>query len=271
MEKASSPQLRPSSRTARIEGGKAGRLQKARYRQWKAFAIEREADNYSKLFVIHEKDNWWKMVGHSAVMFHYEVSKWAGIKSKLVPDTDYDTRSEEGVVNIRDIDQLDAKLTAIKVGAIDIKPDYRVYNIGKKYTAADIAMLKQTKAQEWAKVNKIILPREVFPALLVSLRELLTKLYFSTRSLDAYAREVIAVPMFEKVVGLVREYSLIANKVGVRRADYLDEIDDTMKWVSAQMTAVAELRLMEAESIYQVLRATEKVRRDVEQCKPRKT
>lgn len=271
MEKVDAAALRPSSREARIAGGESGRIQKARYSQWKAFAVEHEADNYSKLFVIHEKDNWWKMVGHSAIMFHYEVSKWAGIKSKLVPDTDYDTRSEEGVVNIRDIDQLDAKLMAIKVNSIDIKPDYRVYNIGKKYTKADIEALKQTKAIEWAKVNKIILPREVFPALFMSLRELLTRLYFSTRSLDAYARETIAAPMFEKVVGLVREYSLIANKVGIRRTEYLDEVDAAMQWVTAQMTAISELRLMEAERIYQVLRAAEKVRRDVEQCQPKKT
>ena len=59
------------------------------------------------------------------------------------------------------------------------------------------------------------------------------------------------------------------NKTVVHQ--YLDEVDAAMQWVTAQMTAISELRLMEAERIYQVLRAAEKVRRDVEQCQPKKT
>lgn len=260
----------PSTREARIAGGEAGRRQKEIYKKWKAFAFEREKTNYSKLFLIHEKNNWWKMIGHSAVFFHYDVAKRIRMASRLVPDSDYDFKSEEGVINIRDIYALDAKLTVAGISPLALEGPYRVYNIGKKYTRADIVAMKNEKAMEWARINKIILPKEVFPTLYTALRELTKRLYFATKTFDGYAREVVGKPMFEKGAGLLREYSLLANKAGLSDSDFLSEAERTIDWITSQMTIVSELRLLSTERIYQILQATEKVRRGITQCNPKK-
>lgn len=262
--------VRPSTRIARNAGSAAGAKQRATYIRVKSFALEREEKNFSKLFIIHEKENWWKMIGHSAILFHYEVSKWIGMKSKLQPDTDYDAKSEDGVVNIRDVYLLDSKLTGVKVNLLEATPDYRIYNIGKKYTLADIAALRKTTELEWAKINKIILPREIFPSLFVSLKELLRKMYFSTRQLETYARTALGEEMLRRVAALMREYSLLACRTGLSTTNFLDETENTMQWIAAQMAVVAELQLLPAERIYQLLRAIETVRRDVEKCRPKK-
>ena len=65
-----------STRTARAKGAKIGREKKELYFKLKVFALEKEKKNFSKLLVIHEKDNWWKMVGNSAIIFHQFVFSW---------------------------------------------------------------------------------------------------------------------------------------------------------------------------------------------------
>lgn len=261
---------RKSTREARIAGAKKGREQKATYLQWKAFAIDREKQNYSKLFIIHEKGNWWKMVGHSAILFHYEVAKWIGMSSKLVPDTDYDHISEDGVVNIKDVYLLDKKLAANHINALDLKGEYRIYNIGKKFTEADIAALKKAKVLEWERINKIILPKEIFPTLEAGLRELTTKVYYATRSIDAPLRKVSGDIMLKEVSDLLTEYSLLANKEGgLSQTDYLEQVAEGMATITARMSIIAELRALPEKKIYQILQIISKIKRELEQCRPK--
>ena len=258
-----------STKNARITGGIDGRNQKKRYIKLKSFALEREKQNFSKLFIIHEKDEWWKMIGHSAIIFHYEISNRIGVSSRLHSDDDFEFKSSEGVLNFRNIDMLDEKLVAAKILPIDIKDDYRVYNIGRKYTQADIEFLKKSKELEWAKVNKIILPKESYPNLFSCLRELLNRIYFITRTLDPYAREAIGRAMLEKASEMIRNYSLFANDAGFKD-EGLDEIELGVRWIIAQMAVISELRLLPVEKIFRLLRTAEKVERCIEQCKIRK-
>ena len=85
------------------------------------------------------------MVGHSAIIYHYEVSRWIGATSRLREDTDYDYKSEEGIVSIRDVYALDQKLAAININLLDSSNDYRIYNLGKKFTRADIERMKKDR------------------------------------------------------------------------------------------------------------------------------
>lgn len=260
----------PSTQAARIAGGKAGREQKARYLKLKVFVLGREKENYSKLFLIHEKDHWWKMIGHSAVMYHYEVSKWIGMSSRLRQDTDYDYKSEDGIVSIRDVYALDQKLTSVNIGLIKSTNDYRVYNLGKKFTHADIERMRKSQELEWQKVNSIVIPKEVLPTLHTGLRELVTNIYFATKKLEAYAREIFGQPMLEKAMEMLRDYSLLCAGAKGTTGEYLEKVENEAKWLKAQMMGVAELRMLPAETIYRILRSIDKVERIARQCQPRK-
>lgn len=255
-----------STRTARAKGAKIGREKKELYFKLKVFALEKEKKNFSKLLVIHEKDNWWKMVGNSAIIFHYEIAKRIGMSSKLVPDSDFDCKSEDGVVNIRNIDILETKLENNSINPLEIKPEYRIFNLGKKYSPSEIANLKKTQELELARVNKIIMPEEIHPVLFMTLRELLYKVYFSTKLIEPYARENVANEMMTRVVRLVREYSL-ASKSKKEMEKYLGTLESELDFLTAQMIIISELRLLPVEKIYQVLRAIEKVRKEVISCK----
>ena len=257
---------RPSTRQARTKGAAEGQLRKKNYLKLKAYVLKVEPKNYSKLILLHEKDGWWKMFGHSALMFHYDVAKWINYPAKLLPDSDYDHRSEEGVVNIRDIFELDSRLAAVKINVLDMHSAYRTYNIGKKYSPGELEAFQKTKDLEEAKVNKIIIPKQTFPDLYTQLRDLTTKVYFTTRLFNTYARAVMGEPMLEAVVGAMREYSLFVHEVGMSREEYLQYVVDAMHKIEGLMAPVVELRLVPNQRIFQILKGTNRVIREVEQC-----
>ncbi|MBQ2638525.1 hypothetical protein IJF91_00450 [Candidatus Saccharibacteria bacterium] len=255
-----------ASKTERTKAGEKGRKQREEYFKIKAFALEREKENFSKLFVIHEKKNWWKMIGNSALIFHYDIAKRIKYASKLMEDSDFECRSEEGVVNIKSIYDLEAKLEANKIYYLDTQEEYKIFNIGKRYTKDDIERLKKARELEWEKINSIVLPKQIHPLLFKSERELLETLYTYTKRIEPYIREVVANPMLERASWMVREYSMMANGVGMEEKEYLEKILVNTKWMTSQTIIISELRLAEPERIFRLLKSIENLRKDAERC-----
>ena len=262
--------MRPSTIAARSAAANEGREQRKAYQKWKAFAIEREKDNYSKLFLIHDKKNWWKMVGHSAVIFNYEVSKWIHYNCKLHVDNDYENQSEDGIVNIRNIYDLDKKLVAFNISLLKATDNYRVYNIGKKFTPGDLEHMKKERELEWAKVNKVVLPKEVFPTLYLLERDLYVNVFNVGQKMQEYAQDRVMNPITDRVAELLREYSILVNGEGLTETRYLDMVKETMRWCIGQMTLISELRVLPPRKIFQILSLMGKVKREVEVCRPKK-
>lgn len=255
-----------STRESRKKGAEDGRKRKDKYLEIKSFALAREDKNFSKLFVIHEKDNWWKMVGNSAIIFHYEIAKRIGMSSKLVADTDFECVSEDGVVNIKSIHDLDLKLDQNKIRLLDVKEEYRIYNLGQKYTASDIERMKKTKELEWGKVNSIVLPKDIHPLLFKSERELLLFTYNYTKKFDSYAREKFGNPLVDRASWMIREYSAMANGYGMEPETYFRKVALSTQWMVSEMTIISELRLLEPDKIFRLLKAIENTRKDAERC-----
>lgn len=259
-----------STLTAREAGADDGRKRRAEYFAFKKFVIEREEENFSKLMIVHEKDEWWKIFGHSAIMFAYEVSGWIDMKVKLRPDSDYDYKSKEGVVIIRDVYTLDAKLAKAKVNLLKSTDDYRVYNLGKKFSEADLDRMMHKESLEWGKVNKIITVRDVFPDLHTALRELFSYYYFSIRKLETFGRDAFGMPIADKLSDLLAEYDQCCNEGTLAESDYLAKVEETMKWTKYRVDALAELKAFSVQRIYRLLRLADRVQRLAEQCRQRK-
>lgn len=255
-----------STKEERTKGAEKGRIEKEKYLKIKAFALEREEENFSKLFVIHEKKNWWKMIGNSAIIFHYEIAKRIGMTSRLVDDTDFEHRSKNGVVNISNIDVLGEKLEKNKIQYLEIKPEYIVFNLGQKSTVSDIERMKKTRELEWAKINKIILPENTFPLLYRSERQLLAKMNEITRRFEPNARDVFGKQLLVRSEWMVRNYSLTMNGYGIEIKEYLEKTIEHARWMTSEMAIVAELRLVEPERIFRALKDIETVKEDAREC-----
>ena len=264
------PAAAPSTKKARAVGGENGRIQKKIYAACKERALQHEPENYSKLYIVHEKKGWWKMFGHSAIMFHYSVAKWANINSRLKADSDFGIRSEEGVINIKDIYELDRKLTKAGVSLLYSSDDIRIYNIGKKYTEADINAMIKTEELAWARANQTIKPKEVFPSLYSFLLRLLNEIYFLTAKMDKTARHTFGEPMTKIVTELVRDYVVLCNEGGLSDEEFLQRISRELQEIKGYTACLMETRVVKLERAQTVLYSVEKVKRTIEQCRPKK-
>lgn len=270
---AASSKTSPAAATKPSDQDEAEARRRARraYIKLKKHTLESEKGNYTKLIFIHDRANWWKLFGHSAVIFYYEVAEWIHYSCKLRSDTDYEAISKEGVVNIRDIYALDKKLAAFNINLLHSSPDYRVYNIGKKFTEGDIQHMQKERDAEWAKVNHIVLPKEVFPTLFSLERDLFLQVFYTAKKLDSYTREYVMNPVVERVVGLLRDYSILANGDGLTPTGYLDRVYQEMHWCRSQLVALAELRAVETKKMFHLLHLINQVEREVAVCQPKKT
>lgn len=260
-----------STRQARIEGGMEGRKRKEEYLRIKKFALEREKENFSKLFIFKDNKGWWKMVGHSAVIFHNEIAKRIGMKTRLNEDTDFDVKSEDGVINIKSIVQLSEKLETVNVYLLELKEDYRVYNLGKKYDNSDLERLRKTQELEWGKVNKIILPKHLYPTLYKCERELLLNSYFAMKKVEAFARENFANDVMSRTAEMIRGYSLVMNEGTQAELEaYFKKCEVDVKWMRSQMAIFSELKLLELDAILRISYSIEKVLKEIRLCRTKK-
>lgn len=220
--------------------------------------------------MIRQKEGWFRFVGQSAVIFHYAIAPQIGYKSKLYEDKDYELPTAGGVVNIRDAELLCQMMAQHHFDIIKQEEDYCVFNAGKRYSLADLKAMMERKDKEWMSVNKMFLPKDIFPSLFVLLRELLFTSYHTLRKVEGYAREMVADVIIEKEVGLVREYTLACNGAGLKESGYLEKVNAEMDWIKAQLTVLSIIQEIEPEKMGQLGLVIEKIKREIATCQPKK-
>ena len=267
VEEASSTQREASKKST-----EEGRALRARYLALKKYVLERDQkkDSFSKIVIIRENKKYWKFVGVSALIFTYEVAHELGMRPQIREDTDYDLKASTGVVNIGDIDRL---LDKMKNAGYEIVPGKKdsdsaiTFNLGKKFTWADIRAIERKRAEEWAKINNTILPKQCWPLLYKVERELLSTIFFMAQHLDPQYRELITNGMVERAIWLVREYNICANNYDDEKAiNYLEEAARNIAWINGQMEVLLEVRVLTAEKSLRLAQAIYKVKDEVKRC-----
>lgn len=260
-----------TSTTANItEKDAAGRARRAEYLRLKSRVSELEPENYSKLYFIWQKGSWYRAFGHSAIIFHYDICPKLKRASKLLPDKDYGVRIRGGVVNVRDMDVLEQKLEEFGIHKIKSDNRFYIFNLGKKYTAAELEMFEQTRDREYAFINKVVVPDEIFPHLYKLIRQLQEKIYFVVASSDGYAKESFGIEVVQRMNQLTVNYSLMTKKSqdsgGLSAEEYLYLVIKEMHWLQAMMGVATNVRILEVSKIMQILRESGKIIREANLC-----
>lgn len=252
------------------ENDAAGRARRAEYLRLKGRVAELEPNNYSKLYFIWQKASWYRTFGHSAIIFHYDICPKLKRVSKLLPDKDYGVRISGGVVNIRDMDVLEQKLEELGIQKIKSDNRFYIFNLGKKYTAAELEMFEKTRDREYAFINKVVAPDEIFPHLYKLVRQLQEKIYFVVASTDGYAKESLGLELIRHMNCLMVNYSLMAQKSqesgGLSSGEYLLLVIREMHWLQAMMGVATNVRIFEVPKIMQILRESGKIIREAKAC-----
>lgn len=209
-------QLQQASPTSETKAAARAARQALRQRQRhiKAQAMEFEQTNDHHLLVFDSTDNFSKIAGHSVLFYSLTIADRIHRRYSVKNDTDDYSRSEDGVVSIRAIEQLETQLAEI-----NIFPDRKLttselhyYKLPKVYNDEQIAKLRDKSRQDVERITSIILPQSPIPALYTLILEMNRLLYYNCKRIsDTLARETLVRPMILDANEMLVSYLNFAN------------------------------------------------------------
>lgn len=165
-----------------------------RQRKIKATAMEFEQTNDHHLLLFDSTDNFSKIAGHSVLFYTLTIADRIHRRYSVKNDTDDYSRSDDGVVSIRALEQLE-----IQLAEINIFPDRKLsttelhfYKLPKVYNDEQIAKLRDKSHQDIERITSIIVPKSPVPDLYNNILEMNRLLYYNCRRIsDSLARETL--------------------------------------------------------------------------------
>lgn len=247
-----------------------GQLNADLYKLYKRRVYELEPKNYTKLYFIRQHGNWFRAFGHSAIIYHYDICSKIHRRSKLLIDNDYTLRIPGGVVNVSDMDVLETKLNTAGYSLIVGNERCRVFNLGRRYTDAELKAMEEAREREIESINRVVEPKRIYPYLSRQLRQLFRDLYFALAKLDSYARHCVGEEIVHRALDLLTEYSLMASDCGQWRdkepVDFLEYADGEVHWIQSRVGFLMEIRVLEYRKITTLLETTGKLLREIKAC-----
>lgn len=165
-----------------------------RQRLIKAQVMEFEQTNDHHLLIFDSTDNFTKIAGHSVLFYTLTIADRIHRRYSVKNDTDDYSRSDEGIVSIRALDQL-----VIQLAEINIFPDRKLttselhfYKLPRVYSDEQIAKLRDRSRRDIERITSIIVPLSPLPELYNLLLEFNRLVYHNCKRIsDALARETI--------------------------------------------------------------------------------
>lgn len=223
-------------------------------------ALEYEKNNYTELVLVRTPDKlknkkyWWKIFGHSAVFYKYWVGERLKIKVRLLPDTDYEVKSEEGCVSIDDIDKVKRLLKAIKIYPREETEWVTIFKLGERISEQDYVLMLQEDEMRLEMTNRLIQPKEHMTDLNAKLRDVLKLVHECVRKMDGVSRDVFGVDMERKTIQM--QIEVLRTARGTTDLAYcLENIYDVAEDLYGFVLVLLNLRMMEAKKIYKLAEA----------------
>lgn len=185
-----------------------------RQRIIKAKVMEFEQTNDHHLLVFDSTDNFSKIAGRSVLYYTLTIADRIHRRYSVKNDSDDYSRSEDGVVSIRALEQLELQLAEI-----NIFPDRKLsteelhfYKLPKVYNDEQVAKLRDRSRQDVERITSIILPASPIPELYTLILEMNRLLYHNCKRIsDTLARETLVRPMIMDANEMLVSYLNFAN------------------------------------------------------------
>ena len=232
------------------------REERKKYFALKKRLLEYEKSNYTEMVLIRTPDKikkskkyWWKIFGHSAVFYKYWIGERLKHKIRLLPDTDYEVRSEEGCVSISDLDNLKQTLKTIHVYPSSETEKVVIFKLGDRISEQDYVLMLHEDNMRLEMANKLIQPKEHMTELNAKVKDVLSLVHECVRKMDGASRESFAGEMERKTVEL-QIVVLRAARGTIEINDCLERAYDIAEDLYGFVMVLMNLRMLEAKKIY---------------------
>lgn len=208
--------LRPKTakELARDKASREGRKRSERHEALKAEVFEMEKENHNKLIAFISRNNWYKLGGHSALIYYHRLAKRMDLNPRLNPDTDFFSRFKEGIVSIRNIETLEKNLKQIKIyrNSKLTKPgELYVFDLGYSISDEDLDLMYKDEEIRRKKLNQMVIPKVALPEVYVKMWTVTKMCYEQYRQMNAVDRQMLGEPINEQILRMQKCFILMAN------------------------------------------------------------
>ena len=185
-----------------------------RLRFIKSEVMRFEQANDHHLLVFDSTDHFSKIAGNSVLFYAFTIAERLHRRYSIKNDTDGYSRSEDGIISVRVVEQLEAQLAEI-----NIFPDPQLtttelhfYKLPKVYTEEQIAKFRDHAHQDDDRITTIIAPLSPVPELHTLILDFNRLLYDNCKRIsDALARETLVKQLIFEANELLVSYLNFAN------------------------------------------------------------
>ena len=181
------------------------------YYEIKRIAMVMEENNNSKIIAIPSltkgaKDEWLKLGGNSAYFYKYLIAPRLNKKPPTIhPDTDLNYRFKSGIIAIHWKDTFIKNMQALNLKPSD-KSDLLIFELGHKFTTAEIKKLRFRETEARNKTNRLLKPKSTAPELYNQFLILAQTLPNKIRKLDEYHRQAYGSRINDVLIKLFEDY-----------------------------------------------------------------
>ncbi len=239
---------------------KKTKISKTHYYDIKRRVLGWEKDNYNKLAVVEDANGMHKMFDHSAVIYVHDVAKRLKIVATLKSDSDFEMTSNKPVCLIHDLPSLEKKMEKVCITLSSFDDGVKVYDLGYTVDPVEYKAMLTEEEELKKRINSLVLPSEVYPALRYEMELLTRQIYEAVRKMEVVSRETVGNELVTLMVEAMEGFIEAAN--GHEDIDaYLQELVRTLRHISARMKVISDLKIMDDNVIYLILVKLRKVQK----------
>ena len=237
-----------------------GKITKAKYYDLKRRILGWEKDNYNRLAVVEDANGMHKMFSHSAVIYAHDVAKRLKIRAELKNDSDFEMTSNEPVVLIYDMEVFERRLLEVGIRMSSSDDGVIVYDLGYTLDPVEYKEILTEEEELKKRVNNLVLPSEVYPALRFELEQLTKKIYEAVRKMEVVAREAVGLKLLELTTEAMEGFIEAANG-HEDMGEYLQNLVRLTRHIAARMKVISDLKILDDNVIYLILIHIRKVQK----------
>ena len=210
--------------------------------------LEREKENYTKIYVLKCYNGWLKICDNSAMM----VAKWLdgrlGRSYDISDDGGYGVRASYGIVSIPPASVGDF-IERMARGGIPLTFDdawILEFNLGERVSQEEMVRMLHEDELIIEKANRMVMPKALFPELRADIKTLLNFIHVQTRNQRESTKEVLMNDA-EKCAINANKLVIATARGQVQIGDCLDKIGVFTEEMYGNVTTMSNMGLITAK------------------------
>ncbi len=221
------------------------------YSDNKKFLTEFEKTNFSYLVLLKSTNDFYKLIGHSALFYALNIAPKLNLTANLTTDGDYTYKSAEGIVSVREPEKLAEILKTL--GIKQLRPrhnpdDFILFKLPWTFTETQLADMQDQQNQSLRHFNQLVMVDNIIPVLFLQLEELLKIIYENSRTLPSqFDRDTFGKPLTDTANKMACTYFDLTNGC-INRVNCFKNLKSDLTFIKYQVKLLTDLKLWQPKT-----------------------